>query len=161
MIDPASVQMIHREIIRDGRSLLQYVGEAFPYAPSHAEEFRARLGVLAGEEQDAVARLIGFLQRRHVRPPMLGAFPSNFTTSNYVALAHLVPALIRDQQLGIAELERAMLTLPDGEARTLLRAHLEMKRQHLRALQELGGDDGKAEAQHPSVIPSDRAKPAH
>ncbi len=106
MIDAQGIYLIQRQIIRDGRSLLQYAGAAFPYAPHQAEPAVQRLVALAREQNAAVGRLVRFLQRHHATPPLLGSFPSEFTAINFVALVHLMPPLQKDEQQGIAELER-------------------------------------------------------
>jgi hypothetical protein len=96
VIDAVVAHLIERQIVRDGRSLLQYVDEAYPYTPARAEQERRRIAELAKEEQAAVGRLIRFLHRHHVTPPLLGAFPSSFTTINFVSLEHLLPALQKE-----------------------------------------------------------------
>jgi hypothetical protein len=135
VIDERGLFLIQQQIRRDGRSLLQYVGEAFPYAPVSAEATQRRVAELAREEQEAIGRLIRFLQRHHATPPVLGAFPSSFTTINFISLEHLLPALVKDQQRAVAELQHELGTLPDGEVRHLLWEYLEMKRKHLQVLE--------------------------
>ena len=135
MIDARGLVLIQQQIRRDERSLLQYVGEAFPYTPHTAEPARDKIAELAREEQEGVGRLIHFLQRHHQTPPLLGAFPSRFTTSNFVSLEHLLPELVRDEQHAAQELERELATLPEGEVRHLLWDYLTMKRRHLQVLQ--------------------------
>ncbi len=161
MIDAQGLHLIQQQIIRDGRSLLQYVGEAFPYAPHRAEPAVHRLEALAKEQNAAVGRLIRFLQRHHATPPLLGSFPSDFTTANFVALAHLLPALQKDEQHGIAELERALATLPAGEVHDLLADYLQTKRRTLQILDEICQLDAEAERAEPSVIPTNAAQPVH
>jgi hypothetical protein len=125
-------------ICRDGRSLLQYVEEAFPYTTTRDEPARRRIAELARDVQQAIGRLIRHLQRNHVTPPVLGAFPSAFTTINFVALEHLLPALQKDEERSVAQLERVLALLVDSDERRLLWDYLEMKRRHLQVLQELG-----------------------
>jgi hypothetical protein len=138
VIDARAADLIGRQIVRDGRSLLHYIDEAFPYTPAQAEHRRARIHELAQGEQEAVGRLIRFLHRQHVTPPFLSAFPSNFTTSNFVSLDHVLPALNREQERGIAQLERDVAALPDGEGRQVLLGYLEEKRRRLQELLCLG-----------------------
>ena len=156
MIDAASVALIEEQIARDGRSLLQYVGEADPYTPAPAEGARRRLTALARENQEAVGQLMRFLHRAHVTPPLLGTYPTNFTTINFVSLAHVLPALRKDQERGIAQLERGIAALPESDGRHLLWQYLEMKRRHLRELEAIARDDAEAERAQPSVIPSEK-----
>jgi hypothetical protein len=161
VIDARGLHLIERQIIRDGRSLLQYVGDAFPYAPHLAEPGVHRLTALAKEQQTAVGRLIRFLQRHHATPPWLGSFPSEFTSANFVALAHLLPALQKDEQRGIAELERSLATLPAGEVHDLLADYLQMKRRALETLNDICRLDAEAERAEPSVVASTAVQPAH
>jgi hypothetical protein len=160
-MDIHSLQLIARQIIRDGRSLLRYVGEAYPYAPHKAEPAVQRLQALAAEQGAAVGRLVRFQQRHHATPPVLGSYPSDFTTTNFIALVHLLPALQKDEQKGIAELERSLATLPAGEVHDLLADYLQAKRRALAELDALCRLDAEAERAEPSVIPTSAAQPAH
>jgi hypothetical protein len=161
VIEPKDVDVIERQIVRDGRSLLQYVGEAYPYAPHLAEPACRRLAALAKEQQAAVGRIIRFLQRHHETPPVLDSFPTSYTSANFVALAHMLPELQKDEQHGIAELERALAAQPDGDVRHLLWDHLQTKRRALETLNEIYRLDAQAERVEPSVIPSTAVQPAH
>jgi hypothetical protein len=138
VIDAAAQELIERQIRRDGRSLLQYVGESFPYTPTSGEQALAQVNALAREEQEAIARLVRFLHRQHVSPPVLGSFPSVYTNINFVSLVHLLPGLLQEQQAAVAELERSLASLPEGEARRVLWEYLEMKRRHRQTLTEIG-----------------------
>jgi hypothetical protein len=161
VIDAQGIQLIERQIVRDGRSLLQYVGEAFPYAPHRAEPAVQRLLAAAKEQSAAVGRLIRFLQRHHAIPPLLGSFPTEFTSINFVALVHVLPALLKDEQHGIAELEQTVVTLPAGEVHDLLGDYLETKRRTLAVLNEICRLDAEAERAEPSVISTNAAQPVH
>ena len=138
MIDAAAQGLIERQIRRDGRSLLQYVAESFPYTPASGEPAVAQVNALALEEQEAIAKLVRFLHRQHVSPPVLDSYPSQFTNINFVSLDHLLPGLLREQQTAVAELEHALAIYPDGEVRHLLWEYLHMKRRHLQTVSELG-----------------------
>jgi hypothetical protein len=162
LTDTQGLQLIARQIIRDGRSLLQYVGEAYPYAPHQAEPAVHRLMALAKDQSAAVGRLVRFLQRHHATPPLLGSFPTEFTSANFVALVHLLPALQKDEERGIADLEQLLATLPTGEVHALLADYLQSKRQALETLNEICRLDAQAERAEPSVIPSSSpVQPTH
>jgi len=135
VIDAAGSALIERQILRDSRSLLQYVCESFPYTPASAEKAHALVFELAREEQEALARLVRFMHRHHVSPPVLGAFPSHYTTINFVSLDHLLLPLLKEQRFAVAELERALAALPESDARHILRQYLELKRRHVQALE--------------------------
>jgi hypothetical protein len=162
VIDRQGLQLIARQIIRDGRSLLQYVGEAYPYAPHQAEPAVHRLMALAKDQNAAVGRLVRYLQRHHATPPLLGSFPTEFTSTNFVALMHLLPPLQKDEERGIAELERSLATLPIAEIHALLADYLQSKRRALETLNDICKLDAQAEHAGPSVIPSSTAvQPTH
>lgn len=131
----AGLHLIVRQIRRDGRSRLQYVGESCPYISTQSEAARSQVEDMAREESDVIGRLIQYLHRNHVSPPVLGAFPSGYTTSNFVTLQYLLPALVTEQGQAIAELEQSLTGLPESDARHRLWEYLEMKRRHLKALQ--------------------------
>jgi hypothetical protein len=159
--DVRGLDLIAQQIVRDGRSLLLYVGQADLYTPPHAHAARRRLESLAHAEANATGQLIRFLQQHHATPPLLGAFPSGFTTINFTSLAHLMPALMQEEERSIAALTHGLAQLPDGSARHLLSDYLEMKRRHLSTLAEIRKTDTHAERQEPSVIPSTHVQPAH
>ena len=147
MTDPAGLALIEALVRRDGRSLLQYTDESYPWTTREAHEVLSRVRALAEEERDAVGRLVRFLTRHHKTPRSYGSYPSTYTTLNFVALEHLLPALHAEQQKAVADLETRIVYLPRDDARALLQEHLEMKRRHLEALAEL------AKFSQPSVIP--------
>jgi hypothetical protein len=161
--DPQGLEHISRQILRDGRSLLQYVSEAFPYAPAEAEPARHRLEALVQEERSAIGNLIRHLLRRHETPPFLAAFPTRFTTINFVSLGHILPALVKDQELSIADLEHTLAELHESDERRLLADLLDLKRRHLQELHEVSRNVARAEAHEPSVVPAPSAavKAAH
>jgi hypothetical protein len=159
--DAQGLELIARQIIRDGRSLLQYVSDAFPYAPAEAEPARHRLENLVQEERAFVGRLIRHLHRHHVTPPFLAAFPTRFTTINFVSLDHILPALVKDDELGIGDLERGLAGLPESDERHLLAELLDLKRRHLQELHEIARNVARAEAHDPSIIPSGAVQAAH
>jgi hypothetical protein len=136
--DARALDLMAQQIARDGRSLLQYVGEASPYTPPGEETARHELEALAREEQTAIAKLIRFMQRQHVAPPVLGSFASGFTTINFTSLDHLLLPLKKDAELSVTTLERRLAGMPDDEARHLLQDYLDMKRRHLQSLTAIG-----------------------
>src|SRR5262249_42901820 len=89
------------------------------------------------EEQLAVARVAGLLQRRRHVAPYLGPFPMAFTNLNFVSLDHLLPVLAEHQQRALAELDREIAAVTDPEARAVLERLREVKQEHPPALQTL------------------------
>jgi hypothetical protein len=132
--DAALLETIIR---REGRSLLQYQSEAFPWPKSSADPTPEKVRELAREERDAVGALVKFLARQRHTVPYLGPFPMTFTTMNFVALDFVLPRLADDARRAVAALERDRAALTNGEARAEVDRLLEMKRHHLKALEAL------------------------
>jgi hypothetical protein len=124
-------------IRREGRSLLQYVSEAYPWAKSAGDTTPDKVRDLAREERDALGTLTKFLARRRHTVPYLGAFPMAFTTMNFVSLDYLLPRLVESARQSIAALERDRAALTDADAKPELDRLIELKRNHLKALEAL------------------------
>jgi hypothetical protein len=137
MIDPRDAGILEAMIRRESRSLLQYVGEAFPWVRSGTEEELTRLRQILREDSAAIAALARFLTRRRHTAPFLGPYPMAFTTLNFVSLDYLVPRLIDEQGQHIAALERDRAALTDADAKAEVNRLLEVKRQHLQDLEAL------------------------
>lgn len=137
MID-AQTRTILEEVVRGlGRSLLQYVSDAFPWITAGEQPALAEVQAMAKEERQAAAALARFLARRRLPVPYLGAYPSFFTTINYVTLEYLLPMLLDYQVKAVAGLERDLGELADPEARQQVEMILELKRRHLEKLESL------------------------
>lgn len=136
-MDLQSQRILQAIVRREGRSLLQYLSDAFPWTTFTEGEALARVQQFVKEERDSTAALGRFLQRRRVMPPYLGAYPMWFTTLNFITLDHLLPLLVQAERKAIAEWERDLASLTDPEARSQVQGILEMKRTHAKALEEL------------------------
>jgi hypothetical protein len=141
--------LLQTVIRREGRSLLQYVGESFPWTTPEHQALLGELRQLTAEENEAVAGLARFLRKRRLTPPYLGAYPMNFTSYGFVSLEYMLPLLVENQRRAIAELERDLDRLHDDAARAELRKVLEMKQRHLKQLEGLAaGKPGPATVKH-------------
>lgn len=136
-LDPASVTLLQDLIRKEGRSLLQYVSEAFPWTTPKNEAAWAKIQEMVQEEQEGTGRLARVLQKHRQRLPYLGAYPMSFTNINFVSLEHLIPYLVDFEKRRIAELEVDLLALRDDDAREAVAYLLDMKRRHLEALHTL------------------------
>jgi hypothetical protein len=134
MSDAAVLQNIFR---REGRSLLQYVSEAFPWVTQEETEALARLQVLVEDEQQALAELMRYFRKRRIAPPHLGPYPMTFTNMNYISLDHLLPVLTEYEQRSIVQLEQDLGRLSDVEARERVQRILAVKRRHLETLSDM------------------------
>lgn len=137
MIATPDAALLEAIIRREGRSLLQYQSEAFPWPKTSGDPTPEKVRQLAREERDAVGSLVRFLSRRRHTVPYLGAFPMAFTTMNFVSLDFVLPRLAEDGRRAVADLERDRAALTDAEARAEVDRFLEMKRRHLKALEAL------------------------
>jgi hypothetical protein len=137
VLDDRTAQLLEGVVRRESRSLLQYVAEAFPWTTPEEHAALSRLQRLIAEEQLAVARVAGLLQRRRHVAPYLGPFPVAFTNLNFISLDHLLPVLTEHQQRGLAELDRELAVVTDPEGRAVLERLRDVKQEHLPALKTL------------------------
>ena len=116
---------------RESRCFLQYVHESFPWAHGKTEAARTTILAAAAAEAAELAHLAKLLTRRHIAVPFFGAYPSAFTSYNYLAISSLLPKLIADQKRGLAELERDIPAVVDPDVRKHLELYRELKRKHI------------------------------
>lgn len=136
-MDAASQRLLEELIVREGRSLLQYVSAADPWTTRQNRRAFDQIVAMAREEQAAVGRAVRLLLRRRMRPPAKGGYPMSYTMINNVALDHLVLQLIELERHDLADLEPRVAEAADTEARALLGDVLEMKRRHIQRLTDL------------------------
>ncbi len=137
MID-AQTQAVLQEIVRrESRSLLIYVGDAFPWTTSRGEATLGALRSVIEAERAAVNALGQYLARRRLPQAPLGSYPSYFTTLNFVGLDYLLPRLVAAERSSILELEQGLGRVGDAEAKAQVQKLLGAKRSHLTALEGL------------------------
>lgn len=141
MTDAVSQLVLQQVLRRQGRSLLQYVREAFPWARAGEDKALAELLEIIEEDRQALADLGRFLARRRVPLPYIGSFPADFTTVNFVALDHLLPRLLEEQRREVGALEADVSAAADPEAREQLARLLDLKRRHLGVLERLASEN--------------------
>jgi len=124
-------------IRREACSFLQYVREAFPWSTAAKEGEVAQVLHFAAQEQEAVARIARWLSRRHHPLPPTPPFPMEFTNCNFVSIDFLLPRLLESQRHGVALLEADLARLTDPAAQELVQQLLNVKREHLDALQAM------------------------
>jgi hypothetical protein len=108
--DPA--RLLTDALRRESRSLLQYVRAADPWAPAADRHLLTAVREMADKEAATLDRLAAFLQTKRVPLPHLGAFPTAFTSLNFVAVRSLLPRLIKDVGRGLDDVKRAAASLP-------------------------------------------------
>ena len=137
MISPQDQALLQEVLRRECRSELMYVGEAYPWTSARGSAARAAIQALVREEADALTALGRWLTRQRVELPYLGAFPTGFTTINFLALDYLLPRLRDHQREAVARLARDAHAVSDVEARARLESLLGLKRRHLATLESL------------------------
>jgi hypothetical protein len=152
VIDSQSQAIVQEVLRREGRSELMYVAEAYPWASAREGTARGSLQALIREEADALTALGRWLTRQRIPLPYLGAFPTAFTTINFLALDYLLPRLRDHQREAVAQLARDAHAVTDPEVRSRLESLLELKRRHLATLESLAaGGAGQPAAAEPAV----------
>jgi len=136
MIDRQTYLRLQDLIRREGRSFLQYAGESFPWTTAPQAETVTKLQQLVHEECDEAAGLARHLAKNHLAPPYLGAYPSYFTSYNFLALDKLLPLLVVHQRHGVDALQLDVAAF-SGETRHQVEQMLTMKKRHLDELEKL------------------------
>jgi hypothetical protein len=137
MNDTAWAAVVREILRRERRSLLQFVGEAYPWTRPDEHKALEQLRKVIAEEEQAAVRLTGFLQRRHIPVPYPGSYPFSYTSLFFVSLDFLLPPLLEEQRKTIAELETDLAKVGDAGARQQVQQLLDVKRRHLKTLEEL------------------------
>ncbi len=136
-MDARTRALVEDILRREGRSLLQYVSESFPWATPQEQQALAQLQTLSKEEHQAIGAFLQWYARRAHAVPYLGSFPTSFTAINFVSLDHLLPMLAEAERQSLEQLERDLGNLTDAEVRDQVSTIVEMKRRHLAALKTL------------------------
>lgn len=90
-------------IVAMGRSFLQYVGEAWPWADDSALARRETILSLVGRQQCDIAALVNAQMDAHIEVDF-GAFPTEYTDLHYIDVDVLLAELIRNQKAVIDQL---------------------------------------------------------
>src|SRR5262249_45715257 len=122
---------------RESLSLLQYAGQAFPWAGADQHEALAQLRQVVEEDRCGTTELGRHLARKRIMPAYIGSFPTEFTSIGFASLRFLAPKLVAAQRQEIASLERDLAASGDPEAREQLQKLLDLKRRHLPILEAL------------------------
>ena len=137
MIDARTAGLLQTVFRREARSLLQYIGDAFPWTTSGERAGLYQLQEIVHEEAEGHTGLARFLERNRVPLPYPGSYPMAFTTLNFVSLDSLIPRLIDAQKRGIAVLETDLSQIQDATCRGTVEGLLEIKRRHLKLLESM------------------------
>ena len=102
------------------RSLLQYVGESWPWSENENSSEAVQVRDIIARQQQDIAQLAELLDRRHW-PIDFGQYPAEYTDLHYLALDFLLSQLAVSARDAAGEVERmASLCVADHEASQLL-----------------------------------------
>lgn len=87
--------LLNQILIDMGRSLLQYVGEAWPWITEDEKELQQQLQVLIQRQSEAAGRIAQLLSQRDW-PIDFGVYPVEYTDLHYVALDFLLGQLVQN-----------------------------------------------------------------
>ena len=135
VIDPRTRVLLQQTFRRESLSMLRYIGEAFPWTAG--DGVLRRVAEIVAEDRSATEALGRFLFRRCIPPSFSGAYPSAYTTLNFVSLEYLLPRLVKTQRQAVTELESDVTAVTDPDAKTELEKLLAVKRLHLSELEAL------------------------
>ena len=142
-MNPANTALVQEIVRRESLSMLNYVGDAFPWTTSRGGPALARLQHLVQTHREAVGELGRFLVRNRTPVGYIGSYPTGFTTINFLSLDYILPRLVADEQRGIAVLEQNLPALTDLAFQEAVKKLLQVKRDHLQALELLAAEHGK------------------
>jgi len=144
MIDARTQALLQDLVRRASRSMLQYVGEAYPWTPDTNTDLLHKVRAVIDEEEAAVEGLAGFLRKKRIPIGYLGSYPQNFTILNFVSLDYLMPRLLDWQRKWTAVLDRDSALIADPEAKGEVAKLVAVARRHLDELEKLAASHAKA-----------------
>lgn len=137
MPDDTHNALLNQLLINLGRSLLQYVGEAWPWTSDPNAPERKTINELVLRQQAQIIKLADLLAERDW-PVDFGAYPTEYTDLHYVALDYLTSQLIENEDGLISDLEKSIQACSDDpEVVELLKRILDEQREIVRALKDL------------------------
>jgi hypothetical protein len=146
MIDARTQAVLQDLVRRASRSMLQYIGEAYPWTPDTNTDLLAKVRAVIDEEEAAVEGLATFLRKKRIPIGYLGSYPQNFTNLNFVSLNYLMPRLLDWQRKWTAVVYRDAALIADPEAKTEVAKLVAVARRHLDELQNLTASHSAAGA---------------
>lgn len=134
-----SYDLLHRLFGRLYHSLLQYVGESWPWSPAQKEtQEHAFLNELLQSQMEDVREMADFLVAHRV-PLFPDPYPMKFTDLQYLSLEHLVREVLADQQKLLEELEAGAKSLESfPEAAELVKSIADNERALVERLKSFG-----------------------
>jgi len=130
---------LHQALVALGSSLVQYVGEAWPWTDADGETDREAINLFVKRQLLQMTRLADLLTHRRVTFDS-GRFPTDFTDVHYLSLASLYGKLAESQAEVVGRLEEAEAACDDDvEAAELIAEVLAEERLTLEEVTALAG----------------------
>jgi hypothetical protein len=146
MLDTATSALLANVLRRESLSVLQYAGQASPWARENEHGAVKEIRQLWEEDRECIGDLTRYLATHRVRPPFIGAFPTSFTTLNFIGIDFVLDKLVKDQKRAIGDLERDLAAISDAQAKEPLLRMLEVKKKHLPILERLASQQTRPAA---------------
>jgi hypothetical protein len=128
---------LNQLLINLNRSLLQYVGEAWPWTADADSSEQRTIARLVERQKAWIARLADLLAERGWTIDF-GVYPTEYTDLHYVALDYLLKSLLSNQTALLADVAQTLMFCRDDvEASTLLNGIRSDQDAALRQLEEL------------------------
>ena len=135
-MQPPRQPFVHGLIRKEARSLLQHVGESFPWVAYDRQDALQTILHMAKHEAHQIEQLIRMAIKTKLGNPALGAYPQSFMGINFMSLDFLLPLLEGDHKKRIADLEWSLLSAP-AEFQGLIRDLISAKTKHLEKIKTL------------------------
>ena len=120
MAENETNQKLNRLLINLGRSLLQYVGEAWPWTQADAQREQEIIDRLVARQQTQIAELTEVLVQRNWAIDF-GSYPTQYTDLHYVALDYLLSQIVANEETLLDEIEESLKSCSgDAVVTTLL-----------------------------------------
>lgn len=120
MSSPSTYSALNRLLIELGRSLLQYVGECWPWAGTRTQEAQRKIEELVQIQRQQFIELGELLDEADWTIEK-GSYPTEYTDLHYVALSYLLDQLVQNQNAVVEETRRTLAACEsDPDARTLV-----------------------------------------
>ena len=130
-------EQLNQVLIDLTRSLLQYVGECFPWSAADASTEQETINQAVVRQKVHISRLADLLDLRQTTIDF-GTYPTEYTSLHYLALEHLLSQLADSEQNLIQELEQSIQICGDDTAAVeILERALADEHENLTVLQEL------------------------
>jgi rubrerythrin len=140
VIDSQTYAQLSEIVRRESRTLLQYVGDSYPWITPAEQEVLAQIRTMIEEQKQGIAELVRFILRNHQSPPYIGSYPANFTSLSFVSLDHLIPLLAAHEGTDLNHLESQLSTLADVDAKEIIKRIVENNRRHVETLRSLAAN---------------------